>query len=384
MAACGLYQDADLTRADIAEGVVDPDDRAAEPPAGLLRQLCDRPFRQWRVGVVGQPRQRAVDGMNIGPGTAQKYALAAGGMRSPRSLDASDGVIDDPYVDHGSWLNGGHRIHGIRLESTGGFGGAAPARYVGGMDRSDGLPPDNCLGPTLGDLGDQPRAALDQLASLGFRSVQLSATQPGLRPRELDRSARRDLRVKLRRLEMDAAGLDLWIPASHFVTPSTSDRAVDAVRAAIELAADLGRCPVCLSLPGDDDDGRLGPIAGTIIDHAIHRGVMVADHAVRPASHEPIGVGIDPPAWLALGEDPIAGVTTFADRLVSLRLADLMESGMRAPIGVSEVGRLDVAAYRKAIATCGYRGPLVIDMRGWPDPWAGLAQTARTWMVCEG
>ncbi|MCH8004730.1 MAG: hypothetical protein IH888_00705 [Planctomycetes bacterium] len=250
------------------------------------------------------------------------------------------------------------------------------------MDRSDGFPPDNCLGPTLGDLGDRPRSALDRLASLGFRSVQLSATQPGLRPRELDRSARRDLRVSLRRLEMVATGLDLWIPAAHFVTPSTSDRAVDAVRAAIELAADLGRCPVCLSLPGDDE-GHLGPIAGTIIDHAVHRGVMVADHAVRPASTEPIGVGIDPPAWLAQGEDPVAGVTTFAGRLVSLRLADLLESGMRAPISVPEGGRLDVAAYRKAIASSGYRGPLVIDMRGWPDPWAGLAQTARTWMLCE-
>ncbi len=139
---------------------------------------------------------------------------------------------------------------------------------------------------------------------------------------------------------------------------------------------------MCLSLPADDD-GCLEPIAGIIIDHAVHRGVMVADHAIRPASPQPIGVGIDPPAWLAQGEDPVAGVTTFADRLVSLRLADLLESGMRAPIGVPEAGRLDVAAYRKAITTSGYRGPLVIDTRGWRDPWAGLAQTARTWMLCK-
>ena len=52
--------------------------------------------------------------------------------------------------------------------------------------------PEDCLAPTLAALGDRPRTAIDRLAGLGFRAVQLSASQPGLRPRELDRSGRRD------------------------------------------------------------------------------------------------------------------------------------------------------------------------------------------------
>ena len=38
--------------------------------------------------------------------------------------------------------------------------------------------------------------------------VQLSAAQAGLRPRELDRSARRDLLATLRRRELAVAGID--------------------------------------------------------------------------------------------------------------------------------------------------------------------------------
>ena len=40
-------------------------------------------------------------------------------------------------------------------------------------------PPDDCLAPTLAALGDRPRTAIDRLAGLGFRAVQLSASQPG-------------------------------------------------------------------------------------------------------------------------------------------------------------------------------------------------------------
>ena len=73
------------------------------------------------------------------------------------------------------------------------------------------------LAPTLAPLGEQPRAALARLSKLGFRHVQLDATQPGLRPRELDRSARRHLAATLRRPEDSPIGVDLWVPASHFV-----------------------------------------------------------------------------------------------------------------------------------------------------------------------
>ena len=68
-----------------------------------------------------------------------------------------------------------------------------------------------------------------------------------------------------------------------------------------------------------------------------------------------------------------------ADRLVSARLCDLLRSGLRGPIGDPQEGRLDVAAYRAALAGSAYRRSVVVDLRQWPDPWAGLERTAEVW-----
>ena len=71
------------------------------------------------------------------------------------------------------------------------------------------------LAPTISDLDAAPRRAISQLSDAGFRAAQLSASQPGLRPRELDQSGRRDLLATLRRREVSASGIDAWIPPEH-------------------------------------------------------------------------------------------------------------------------------------------------------------------------
>ncbi len=233
------------------------------------------------------------------------------------------------------------------------------------------------LAPTLAPLGEQPRAALARLSRLGFRHVQLDATQPGLRPRELDRSARRDLAATLRRHEVSASGVDLWVPASHFVEPARVDRAVAAVLDAIDLAGSLGRCPVSLNLPAAEACAEQGPVVETITECGHRHGVPIADHAV-PVSAQ-LGVGIDPATWLSQGEDPAAGLIAQAGRLVSVRLCDLLRSGLRGPIGEPGEGRLDVLEYRVAMSVCGYTRPVVVDARQWSDPWAGLEQTREVW-----
>ncbi|MEE8154531.1 MAG: hypothetical protein V3T53_06170 [Phycisphaerales bacterium] len=251
------------------------------------------------------------------------------------------------------------------------------------MQAMAGVHPQLPLAPTLGPLGDQPRAALDRLAAMGFRYVQLCATQRGLRPRDLDRSARRDLLVRLRRLEMQVSGLDLWIPPSHFLDPALVDRAVDAVRAALELAGDLQRCPISLELPRPTGDDSLGPVIETIAEQALRVGVELADHAFPDVTADRLGIGIDPAAQLSCNEDPAAVVTKHADRLVSARLCDLLASGMRGPIGEAQAGRLDVLSYRVALSVGGYDRPVVVDARQWSDPWPGLTQTARTWSAAS-
>ena len=233
------------------------------------------------------------------------------------------------------------------------------------------------LAPTLAPLGDRPRVALERLAAAGFSRVQLSAAQPGLRPRELDRSARRDLLATLRRLGLGAVGLDLWLPVAHWHDPAQSDRAMDALVVAIRLAGDLGRLPLSVSLASTPDDGA-DSTPTAIAREAERYGIAIADHAVPPVVHPGLGVGIDPASWLGAGRDPVAAVGAHAASLVSVRLGDLLPGGLRAPLGTG-AGGLDLSGYRRALQAASFRGPLVVDVRGWTDPWTGLAQTVQAW-----
>lgn len=247
------------------------------------------------------------------------------------------------------------------------------------------------LAPTVEPLmgaedGSAIRGVLDRLHALGFRTVQLSATQKEMRPRDLDQSARRDLLATLRRRELAVAGLDVWIPPRHFLQPHTADRAVQAASQAIELAADLGRVPFSMNLPAADasNDGAaaaVGDIARALRDHAEKFGVEIANHtAPHPTPPDAaLGIGIDPAAWLSHGKDPAAALLAHASHLVSVRLCDLLHSGLRAPVGDQHEGQLDLFQYQVAISVAQYTRPIIIDARQWPDPWTGIQQTRSAW-----
>lgn len=239
------------------------------------------------------------------------------------------------------------------------------------------------LAPTLAPLDDDPRRGLVQMGQLGFRYVQLSASIPGMRPRELDASARRDLNARLRRSELSVSGIDLWIPLEHYLDAGHVDRAVGTTCETIELAGDLGRCPVSLTLPVDTgDESRIAEVIETVAAHADRFGVAIADHATPHSEHSLIGVGHDPAAALGRGDDSAQVVAGLGSRLVSARLCDLLRSGLRGPIGDSQEGRLDVEAYRIALSVIGYSHPVVVDARQWANPWIGLEQTQRVWEDC--
>lgn len=236
------------------------------------------------------------------------------------------------------------------------------------------------LAPTLADLGSFPKRTMDRLKETGFRSVQLSATMDGLKPRDLDQSARRDLLATLRRHELTLSGLDFWIPTEHFQDPAQVDRAVGATLAAVELAADLDRCVLSMNLPRPgDEDVTLSEVLDTIGQAAAKRGVQIADHACPITPRLDFAVGIDPATWLSRDEDLVSAITSNLSRIASARLCDMLLSGMRGPIGSQSDGRLDVEAYRLALSLGSYQRPVVLDARQWLDPWAGLEQTREVW-----
>lgn len=232
------------------------------------------------------------------------------------------------------------------------------------------------------DRGPEVRALLSWVRSLGVPAVQLNAATPGVRPRDLDRSARRDLAATIRREGLTCSGLDLWIPAAHFADPARCERAVEAVVATVELAYDLGLLASGSVVSSSAAAGRRSPVVSielpadpapdvlrTIAERAAGRGVRVADHAwpVRetPSGLPAIGIGIDPAAVLRAGADPSGAAAAAGRRLASARLSDLSRSsmGQRLAPGSAD-GRLDVLGYLAALLAVGYAGPLVVDLRG--------------------
>lgn len=245
---------------------------------------------------------------------------------------------------------------------------------------TEALPP---LAATIEPLGADPRACIAAAATLGYRAVQLSATQPGMRPRELDAGDRRGLRAALSRIGVACGGIDLWIPESHFTDPAHIDRAMSALDGACGLAADLGRCVVCVSLPATMPGESWQAVAASADRH----GVRIADFAVRQGSdasqpdvpQELVGSGIDPAALIAGGMEPAMHAASLGRRVAAARIVDLLASGMRGPPGEPSGARLDLASFAAALALGGSSPPCCADARQWIDPRAGLAATLARW-----
>ncbi len=248
---------------------------------------------------------------------------------------------------------------------------------------------DMTLAPTIAPVVRQTdqtvRGALTALSQCGFDAVQLDALLAGVRPRELDQRARKDLLGLLSRSTMRLAGIDMFIPRAHFVDTDRVDRAMEAALAGIQLAADLGRVPLSIALPVEqlDDD-----VQNELVTAADGCGVRLAVHledqldalaAWADAVDLPIlGGAIDPAAVLARSGDPVETVQRLGRRLTVARLDDFsMADALRCPAGR---GDLDVTAYRIALDLAESRtGPVVLDLRGLDQAIHAAAQSKHAW-----
>ena len=228
------------------------------------------------------------------------------------------------------------------------------------------------------DGATNARDALVGLSSRGVRCVQLDTTAKGMRGRELDRSARRDLGGVLRRHGLSLSGLDLWIPKEHFVEGAHIDRAVAGVNDAIDLAADLASivgggdpAQVSLTLP----EGVSDEVMNAISQRAVERGVTLADHCWPRRDDGRVSIGLDPASVLGAGDDPVEAAGRLGSRVASARLSDLSADGRVAP----GKGRLDVEAYIASLLALGYPGWMVLDLRSVRDQERTLADAIGRW-----
>lgn len=247
------------------------------------------------------------------------------------------------------------------------------------------------LAPTLGPLvlatGKPPRKALVSIAEQGFAAVQLDATLPDVRPRELDATARRDLLATAMRSGLVIAGVDFFIPAEHYSDSQHVDRAVESAIAALTLAADLGRVPLSLNLPVGKADASLLQM---VADHADAIGVTLAIHdeadsdglkAWLDANAPPhVGLGLDPAALLIRDRDPSAVAQTHSSALRVARLSDASRGQADGGRQVVGSGSLDVMAYRISADLAPNRvGPVVLDLRGLTSPIDAIQPTKAVW-----
>lgn len=223
------------------------------------------------------------------------------------------------------------------------------------------------------------RAALEWASGMGYRGVQLSATDPETRPRDLSASARRDLAATLARLELVCSGIDLFLPPSHLADAAHVGRAFEAVEATLEFAGQLGRAPVTIPLsPADEFEVRLA-----IAERASRLGVPVLLPVVGadelPKLVAPFAASIDCAGALAAGARPEELVARAGPALGGVRLVDLWRSGLRGPILEPRESRLDALLLRIALETAAFRGLSVVDARQWSGPRAGLERSLERW-----
>ena len=229
------------------------------------------------------------------------------------------------------------------------------------------------------------RTTLDRAASLGVRSIALTANAPGLRPRELGRSARRDLAATLRRADLGCAGVDLFVPPKHLGDPAHAQRATDAYLEAIAFTADMSEltgAPLVLTTALPRDEAAEQALA-TIYDDADTRSVRLGDLAYPPLEDAPpaCAPGLDPAAAMRSAEDDAATIAArLAKRLACARLSDADDAG-RCPVGD---GHLDAFAYLLSLSAGGYTGPVTIDVRTLKDPWRGVEAALRATHALPG
>ncbi|MEM7623120.1 MAG: hypothetical protein AAF235_07930 [Planctomycetota bacterium] len=218
-----------------------------------------------------------------------------------------------------------------------------------------------------GSAGD-PKQVLTAVASAGVSGIVLDATAPGFRPRDLDRSARRDLAAHLRRSELAFAGLDLFIPPRHFLAPDLADRASHAAAAALELASDItalngGEPMVATRLPSDDAASLLA-----VLNAAAQRvGAVLVDHAPDREAADlaaSLRIGIDPAVILAAARDVPDRVLRAGQCIGAVRLTD-WNGSRRVPVGT---GELDARQFFAALSIAAPEISPVIDVAGLPEP----------------
>lgn len=244
------------------------------------------------------------------------------------------------------------------------------------------------LAPLVASTGGQVIRAMQQVAKSGLHAVQLSAAQPGLRPRELDRRARRDLLATLGRTGLMLSGWDLFIPREHWLDTTKIDRAMTATLQAITLAAESGRVSISLNLPcaelaADAVEALIAAAEGHDVPLVIYDEAdpdQLIDW-LKNKNAPALGAGLDVAASLATEGKPEDRLFASDGLIRSVRLGDYQKTGNPADDGRCPLGDglLDLLTFRAALASQSSIRSLILELRGLDQPLQALTIGIQEW-----
>lgn len=213
------------------------------------------------------------------------------------------------------------------------------------------------------------RDALMWAKTHGFSCVCLDATLAGMRPRELDASARREISVLLRRHDLLLAGVDCFVPSEHLLGAQQL-RAIDALEHALSLCASLrsvwcstlpltptatqslhGAC-VTTMLPSTLDSAAAAHLASS----AKRSGVVIAD-VTSPSAFAHCG---EPEGWGAALRPATTAMSTqeASDAFAKLVLSTPLLMQARVPHTMS-ADQSSLHTYLSLLHVRGWRGAVV-------------------------
>ncbi|MDE2007630.1 MAG: sugar phosphate isomerase/epimerase [Rhodospirillales bacterium] len=242
---------------------------------------------------------------------------------------------------------------------------------------------------------DDAAGAIRRLAASGLRRFQLMAMAPHLDPCADNAAQIADIRATVASHGAEILAIDLASSECNLAStsPGIADAAVALYRRVLELGAaagaraltiNSGRSHALLPPPDDRLERAFRRSLDALIVAARARGMrilienipgMVLARAetlrgfLDRGGYQDVGVLYDVTNALAIGEDPVEGMSILAPHLRLLHLSDAPRGVWRhVPVGTGDVDFRAILRQAKAI---GYRGPIVIEVIG-ADPLADL------------
>ncbi|MCS6864007.1 MAG: sugar phosphate isomerase/epimerase family protein [Gemmataceae bacterium] len=233
------------------------------------------------------------------------------------------------------------------------------------------------IGIVLESTGLPLRQALIAAADAGAQGVEFDAVGD-VSPDALSATGRRELRTRLRSLELDVAALNVPVRRGLDVAADLQPR-IERIRKAMQLAYDLGARQVvvpCPKIPDDEsqprallmrealeDLGRYGDRIGCVV--ALEIGY---DPATRVKAYlERFDTGslkttFDPANFLLHGHDPLAHLAPLAGWIAHVHARDARAAGVSR--GVQEValgaGDVDWMAFTATLQVITFDGFLTV------------------------